>query len=135
MQRHTREAGWYWVRKKSWDDQWEVWVPAEWCPEFASWRSSGFSGIPDTEIQVGPRLLFDTTDESQNRKALEAERDEADRRAGAAERRLAHEVDARLRRADWLSKAKAAWGASDDCSFDVVWAEALKLKAQAEAQR
>ncbi len=71
MQRHTREAGWYWVRKKSWDDQWEDWVPAEWCPEFASWRSSGFSGIPDTEIQVGPRLVFDTTDESRNRKALE----------------------------------------------------------------
>ncbi len=68
-----------------------------------------------------------------SRGSIHAERDEADRRAGAVERRLAHEVDARLRRADWLSKAKAAWGASDDCSFDVVWAEALKLKAQADA--
>lgn len=56
---------------------------------------------------------------------------EADRRAGAAERELATcrrdlERISRVR-----DKMKDEWGVSHNVSFDVVWAEALKLKHQA----
>ena len=60
---------------------------------------------------------------------LTRERDDADRRAGAAERLLAHAQDSAAARSHWLSKAKREWGVDDKVSFDVVWAEALKLKA------
>lgn len=128
-----REAGWYWVRKLGWNNTLEDWVPAEWRPEHRSWRSTGFSGIPDSEIQQGARLSPPPENQSlaSELEALRGERDEADRRAGAAERRLAYEVDARCGRDAWLRKAKEKWGVSSDCSFDLVWAEALKLKQQA----
>lgn len=128
-----REAGWYWVRKLGWNNTLEDWVPAEWRPAHRSWRSTGFSGIPDSEIQQVARLSSPPENQSlaSELDALRAERDEADRRAGAAERRLADEVDARCRRDSWLRKAKEKWGVSSDCSFDLVWAEALKLKQQA----
>lgn len=58
------------------------------------------------------------------------ERDEADRRVGAAERRLASYVDERAARQRWLEKAKFQWGAESHVSFDTVWAEALALKAE-----
>lgn len=126
----TRPAGWYWVRKAGWDGKPEPWVPAEWRPDFCSWRSCAFSGIPDAEIQVGLPLRAPAEERGSTETAeqLRAERDEADRRAGAAERQLASEVDARIRRNDWLHKAKQAWGAETTVSFDQVWAEALALK-------
>lgn len=128
-----REAGWYWVRKLGWGDTLEDWVPAEWRPEHRSWRSAEFSGVPDGEILQGPRLSPPVEHKSPvgELEELRRERDEADRRAGAAERRLAYEVDARTRREAWLRKAKSQWGASSDCSFDLVWADALKLRGQA----
>ena len=65
---------------------------------------------------------------------LEAERDEADRFAGAARRRIDDLEDAARKRARWLWEAKQQWGVDDNVSFDVVWAEALALKAAALAQ-
>ena len=53
------------------------------------------------------------------------ERDEADRRAGAAERELAGEKDGTLRRNQWLDKAKRDAGYPTEESFDVVWEAAL----------
>lgn len=56
---------------------------------------------------------------------LEGERDEADRRAGAAERLNARlEDDARKHRL-WLAEAKKQAGFGCNTSFDVVWAQAL----------
>lgn len=60
---------------------------------------------------------------------LEKERDDADRRAGAAERKCEDFADTVARRNEWLSKAKREWGVDDRVSFDVVWKEALALKA------
>jgi hypothetical protein len=61
-----------------------------------------------------------------------AELAEADRRAGAAERELASckEDVARLERV--RDQMKDQWGVSRNVSFDVVWAEALALKAAAQ---
>jgi hypothetical protein len=51
-----RSNGWYFVRKKTWGDQYDDWVPAEWRQESKSWYSTKFSGIPDSEVIVGERL-------------------------------------------------------------------------------
>jgi hypothetical protein len=61
--------------------------------------------------------------------ALE-ERDEADRRAGAAERKVEDFVDTVSKRNDWLRKAKTEWGVDDRVSFDEVWKEALLSKSR-----
>jgi hypothetical protein len=53
---------------------------------------------------------------------LQKERDEADRAAGAALRRIAQLEDAARKEASWLSEAKRAEGYSDNTSFDDVWA-------------
>lgn len=63
--------------------------------------------------------------------AVGRDRDEADRRAGAAERRLESELEASNARRSWLDKAKDQWGVDRNVSFDVVWAEALQHKAAA----
>lgn len=62
-----------------------------------------------------------------------AELAEADRRAGAAERELAscREDVARFTRV--RDQMKEQWGVDRNVSFDVVWAEALRLKQQAGA--
>jgi uncharacterized small protein (DUF1192 family) len=57
--------------------------------------------------------------------ATEYERDEADRRAGAAERELANLKEELLTYKDLRSQRKRAAGYDDDTSFDVVWADAL----------
>lgn len=63
---------------------------------------------------------------SQEREAQAvAERDEADRRAGAAERRNEQLREDAFRRSQWLRKAKEEAGYDDDVSFDVVWRDAL----------
>lgn len=60
---------------------------------------------------------------------LEAERDEADRRAGRAERHMAGlNDDVRLFEAA-RRRMKAQWGVHDNVSFDVVWQQALDAKA------
>jgi hypothetical protein len=58
---------------------------------------------------------------------LQAELNEADRRAGAAERKLAEETSSRIRRNSWLREAKREWGAHKNASFNSVWEEALAL--------
>lgn len=60
------------------------------------------------------------------------ERDEADRLAGAAQRRLAYAEDSISCRQAWLARAKAQWGAATEVSFDEVWAQALVLKGATE---
>ena len=57
---------------------------------------------------------------------LELERDEADRRAGAAERHLAQAQNSIEARVGWLRRAKRDAGYDDSISFDVVWNDALK---------
>jgi hypothetical protein len=64
---------------------------------------------------------------------LKVERDEADRRAGAAERDNAYLRDGAERRAQWLSEAKAEAGYNDSVSFDVVWQE-TRAKATANGK-
>lgn len=54
------------------------------------------------------------------------ERDEADRRAGAAERNLRYLQEDKYARTCWLDKAKRAAGYHTNVSFDVVWDAALK---------
>jgi len=69
---------------------------------------------------------------------VEAERDEADRRAGAAERRKVDLEVAEIRHRQWLDDAKRAAGYHPNVSFDVVWADALaalKEKRDREANR
>lgn len=53
---------------------------------------------------------------------LQKERDEADRAAGAAMRRIAQLEDSDRKQRMWLSEAKRAEGYSDNTSFDDVWA-------------
>lgn len=62
---------------------------------------------------------------------LQEQLDDADRRAGAAERELetCRSDLARINRV--RDKMKDEWGVDRNVSFDVVWAEALKLKRQA----
>lgn len=62
-----------------------------------------------------------------------SELDEADRRAGAAERELTRYKDdvARLNRV--RDRMKEEWGVHYNTSFDKVWEEALALKRAADA--
>ena len=59
---------------------------------------------------------------------------EADRRAGAAERALAACREDLTRFERVRDQMKDQWGASRNTSFDVVWAEALALKADSGVQ-
>lgn len=70
--------------------------------------------------------------------SLRAERDEADRRAGAAERSAAafHEDHQRFEQV--RRRMKEQWGVDDRVSFDVVWQQALDAKqalAKLEARK
>lgn len=71
--------------------------------------------------------------------ALLSERDEADRRAGAAERRNASELadlkDCVQGQTEWLREAKAERGYSDEVSFDRVWAEVCAKADEADELR
>lgn len=63
---------------------------------------------------------------------LQKERDEADRAAGAAMRRIAYLEENERKQARWLSEAKRAQGYSDNTSFDEVWA---KVRAERDRLR
>lgn len=72
-------------------------------------------------------------------RTAERERDEADRRAGAAERKLEHLED-RQRKADaWMRERKAEVGISENAPFDDAWAtlasERAALKSENERLR
>ncbi len=58
--------------------------------------------------------------------ALTAERDEADRRAGAAERQIERFREQDYKHTLWNDKAKAEAGYPRNTSFDIVWKETLK---------
>lgn len=62
--------------------------------------------------------------------SLKQERDEADRRAGAAERKLKRYAESEFLRETWTDKAKEQWGVHRNVSFDDVWEEALKAKGE-----
>lgn len=62
--------------------------------------------------------------------AVAAERDEADRRAGAAERRLGHLEEAERKTQRWLAERKEELGYDLGVSFDTVWAETLAKARQ-----
>jgi hypothetical protein len=62
--------------------------------------------------------------------AVVAERDEADRRAGAAERELGWLKDESRARNQWLSDAKKKAGYEDYISFDQVFEDLLAAKAK-----
>lgn len=66
---------------------------------------------------------------------LTNQRDDADRRAGAAERDLEYARKSISARDSWLRKAKTDWGVDTSVSFDVVWDEAKKLKQERDELR
>ena len=61
---------------------------------------------------------------------LTSERDEADRRAGAAERLLDGERYCNRRHKEWMAGAKEEWGVDKNTSFGVVWEEAMAARAR-----
>ncbi len=65
---------------------------------------------------------------------LVRERDEADRRAGCAERKNARLQDDAAGRSEWLHRAKSEAGYHDSISFDRVWAETRATALAAEAK-
>lgn len=64
---------------------------------------------------------------------LVVERDDADRRAGAAERRLDHLEKAERNVQRWLEERKEELGYDTGVSFDTVWAETLAKARRLEA--
>lgn len=84
---------------------------------------------------IGPES--DVMDLVNNHWKVTQERNEADRRAGAAERHMASLKDDSFKREQWLDKAKREAGYDRSVSFDVVWAAALKalLKIDSRAQK
>jgi len=64
---------------------------------------------------------------------LRAELDDADRRAGAAERICAGLRDEAGKRQSWIQNAKDEAGYPRTTSFDVVWAETLERARQFQA--
>jgi len=58
---------------------------------------------------------------------LKKQLDDADRRAGRAERMLSHEHESRSNRNKCIADRKGEWGFSDQDSFDVVWDHVSKL--------
>lgn len=60
---------------------------------------------------------------------------EADRRAGEAEIKLEQEAHNKTVRDAWMTRAKKQWGVDDNVSFDVVWAECLRLRTQSQAEK
>lgn len=67
--------------------------------------------------------------------ALERERDEADRAAGEARRKLDALEDAERRRRNWIYKATLDAGFPCNASFDEVWAAALKALRQVRDEK
>lgn len=62
---------------------------------------------------------------------ITVERDDADRRAGAAERKLEDVQDTLARQNQWRDAQKRSRGYDTNVSFDVVWGDTCKLADQA----
>ncbi len=80
-----------------------------------------------------PQLCELLTEAASLIQRLEGERDEADRRAGSAERKLAYLEDAGKRETGWLLDAKTSRGYDGNISFDTVWVETCALADRAIA--
>lgn len=52
----TRKRGWYWIRLLDFGGTYGPWTPALWRPEFKSWASAEFSGIPDSGVLLGAEI-------------------------------------------------------------------------------
>jgi hypothetical protein len=110
----------------------ELRAVGEWLGFSASVIKSGEPWTPtcDERYQKARRGLTDLL----NRLARTTdERDEADRRAGSAERQLADEKDTSSKRGFWLYRAKEDRGYDQNVSFDVVWADTCALADRTEA--
>lgn len=92
---------------------------------------------PETTGYLGPVGSEIASIDLQAARLLTHERDEADRRAGAAEREKVYFVNSYKRQQEWLDEAKQAAGYHVNVSFDDVWAEALAalLARRAEAPK
>lgn len=66
--------------------------------------------------------------------ALRRERDEADRRAGAAKRKLEALEEQERRRDQWMREQKQALGYALNVSFDDVWVDVLRQRDEARAR-
>ena len=86
------------------------------------------------QISIGHSMTIELRRLHARVQELEAERDEADRRAGRAERHMAGLNDDVRRFEAARRRMKAQWGVHDNVSFDVVWQQALDAKAS-QAQR
>jgi hypothetical protein len=72
---------------------------------------------------------------SEERVRLEGERDDADRRAGAASRRLEWLEDDVRKSRDWMDERKAEVGIGKNDPFDKAWKVLVARAERAEAER
>lgn len=88
------------------------------------------------EMRFDPQRLNEAmeflTPRATTNEALRAERDEADRRAGAAERTCTEYHAEVVRLHARRDAMKAQWGVDRGTSFDQIWEEALQFKKQAK---
>ena len=81
---------------------------------------SSFQEVRDLQASLLPEP---TTSDRELIAQLRAERDEADRRAGAAERKLAALEETERKTQSWLAEQKRRRGYGPHVSFDRVWAD------------
>lgn len=83
-------------------------------------------------VLLGSKLAHEIEGLTAENARLKAERDEADRRAGAAEREMADLTEEARKRRWWLDDAKRARGYNTNTSFDTVWAETCAKADEAD---
>ena len=94
--------------------------------------ASGWCKPYDYDKSITRPALDAVSRMSEKLERVTKERDDADRRAGAANREVEDLQDSQHRRTRWLDTAKEQWGVHHNISFDVVWDEALKNKSELE---
>ena len=100
----------------------------------AEFRHANDAQFCDLAHVFVPRLLSEIEALQSRVQELEAEHDEADRRAGHAERHMAGLNDDVRRFEAARRRMKVQWGVHENVSFDDVWQQALDAKAS-QAQR
>lgn len=95
--------------------------------DLLAWRESGGVVKGDEALAMCAEFAAALT-------SLREERDEADRRAGAAARKIADLRDTEEKRQSWLWKAKEAEGYTDNTSFDDVWDAVRKQRDDARTE-
>ena len=94
--------------------------------------ASGWGKPYDYDKSITRPALDAVSRMSEKLERVTKERDDADRRAGAATREMEDLIDSQHRRTRWLDTAKEQWGVHRNISFDVVWDESLKNKSELE---